>query len=163
MINLTQNSITLNKTLPEFRDSFFIEGDVIIPDVKPDVDTVIYIDALPVIDNYVVNSGQITITGTTEFNILYVSEILPSEIIRISTSIPFKNSFAVVNLTPESIINITISPSKVSSLILNGRKLSVSTELTTNIKISSKEEISYIDEVENTETIKQLKLLMKKL
>jgi len=157
MINLNQNSITLNKTLPEFRDSFFIEGDVIIPDVKPDVDTVIYIDALPIIDNYVVNSGQITITGTTEFNILYVSEILPNEIIRISTSIPFKNSFAVSNLTPESIINVNLSPSKVSSLILNGRKLSVSTELTANLKISTKEEISYIEEVENTETIKQLK------
>lgn len=157
MINLNQNSITLNKTLPEFRDSFFIEGDVIIPDVKPDVDTVLYIDAVPIIDNYVVNSGQITITGTTEFNILYVSEILPNEIIRISTSIPFKNSFAVANLTPESVINVTLCPSKVSSLILNGRKLSVSTELTANLKISTKEEISYIEEVENTETVKQLK------
>ena len=157
MINLTQNSLTLNKTLPEFRDSFFIEGDVIIPDVKPDVDTVIYIDAVPVIDNYVVNSGQITLTGTSEFNILYVSEILPNEIIRISTSIPFKNSFAVANLNPESLINVILSPSKVSSLILNGRKLSVSTELCANIKISTKEEIYYIEEVENTETIQQLK------
>lgn len=157
MINLTQNSLTLNKTLPDFHDSFFIEGDVIIPDVKPDVETVIYVDALPVIDNYIVNSGQLTITGNCEFNILYVSEKLPHEIIRISTSIPFKNSFAVPDLTPESIVDIRILPIKVSSLILNGRKLSVSAELEARIKISNKQEITYIEEVENTETIKQLK------
>jgi len=157
MINLTQDSIILNKTFPKFNDSFFIEGDVIIPDVKPDVETVIYVDALPVIDNYIVNSGQITLSGNCEFNILYVSEKLPNEIIRISTSIPFKNSFAVTNLTPESFVEIGILPTKISSLILNGRKISVSAELNTHIKISGSEEITFINEVENTETIKQLK------
>lgn len=157
MINLTQNSLMLNKTHPEFHDSFFIEGDVIIPDVKSDVETVIYVDALPVIDNYIINSGQLTFSGNCEFNILYVSEKLPNEIIRISTSIPFKNSFAVNNLTPESFLEITISPEKISSLILNGRKLSVSAELCVNVKISNTENISFINEVENTESIKQLK------
>ena len=157
MINLTQNSLTLNKTFPEFHDSFFIEGDVIIPDIKPDVETVIYVDALPVIDNYIINSGQITVTGECEFNILYVSEKLPNEIIRISTSIPFKNSFAVSNLTPETFAEVNISPQKISSLILNGRKLSVSAELQANIKLSGSEEITFINEVENTETTKQLK------
>lgn len=157
MINLTQNSLTLNKSFPEFHDSFFIEGDVIIPDVKPDVETVIYVDALPVIDNYIVNSGQITISGNCEFNILYVSEKLPNEIIRISTSIPFKNSFGVENLTPDSFPDVTISPEKVSSLILNGRKMSVSAELEAKIKNSTREEITFINEIENTDSIKQLK------
>ena len=155
MIHLTQNALILNKTFPEFRDSFFIEGDVIIPDIKPDVETVLYVDALPVIDNYIVNSGQITLSGNCEFNILYVSEKLPNEIIRISTSIPFKNSFAVNNLTPESFVEVNIYPTKISSLVLNGRKLSVSGELEAKVKISDKEEINYIDEVENTECIKQ--------
>lgn len=157
MINLTQSSLTLNKTFPEFNDSFFTEGDVIIPDVKPDVETVIYTDALPVIDNYIVNSGQITFSGNTEFNILYVTENLPNEIIRISTSIPFKNSFAVENLTPESFVEVCITPSKISSLILNGRKISVSAELHVNVKISDKEEITFVNEVENTNCIRQLK------
>lgn len=157
MINLTQNSLTLNKTFPEFHDSFFIEGDVIIPDVKPDVETVIYVDALPVIDNYIVNSGQITFSGNCEFNILYVSEKLPNEIIRISTSIPFKNSFAVENLTPESFVEVSVNPTKISSLILNGRKISVSAELQANIKISDKEEINFVNEVEECDTVKQLK------
>ena len=153
MINLTQNSLILTKTFPEFHDSFFIEGDVIIPDIKPDVETVIYVDALPVIDNYIINSGQITFSGNCEFNILYVSEKLPNEIIRISTSIPFKNSFAVNNLIPESFVNVSISPEKISSLILNGRKLSVSAELRANVKISNTEEVSFINEVQENENI----------
>ena len=157
MINLTQNSLILNKTFPEFHDSFFIEGDVIIPDIKPDVETVIYVDALPVINNYIVNSGQITFSGDCEFNILYVSEKLPNEIIRISTSIPFKNSFAVENLTPEAFVEVNLTPEKVSSLILNGRKISVSAELQANIKISNGKEVSFINEIENTDSIKQKK------
>ena len=157
MINLTQNSLILNKTFPEFHDTFFIEGDVIIPDIKPDVETIIYVDAFPVIDNYVVNSGQITVSGNCEFNILYVCDKLPNEIIRISTSIPFKNSFAVENLLPESFVEISIKPTKISSLILNGRKISVSAELQTNIKISDKENITFVNEIEETDSIMQQK------
>ena len=157
MINLTQNSLILNKTFPEFHDTFFIEGDVIIPDIKPDVETIIYVDALPVIDNYVVNSGQITVSGNCEFNILYVCEKLPNEIIRISTSIPFKNSFAVENLLPESFVELSITPTKISSLILNGRKISVSAELQTNIKISDKENVTFVNEIEETDSIMQQK------
>lgn len=156
MIDLTQNSITLNQTYPEVNDSFFIEGDVIIPDVKPDVDSVLFVDAVPVINDYSVNSGQITFSGDCEFNILYVSEENPSEIIRISTSIPFKNTFAAKNLTAESCINLTISPEKVSSLILNGRKLSVSAELNAKLKYSNQNKVNYIESVGNEETTKVL-------
>lgn len=156
MIDLTQNSITLNQTYPEVNDSFFIEGDVIIPDVKPDVDSVLFVDAVPVINDYSVNSGQITFSGDCEFNILYVSVDSPSEIIRISTSIPFKNTFAAKNLTSESCINLTISPAKVSSLILNGRKLSVSAELNANLKYSNQNKVNYIESVGNNDTTKVL-------
>lgn len=156
MIDLTQNSITLNQTYPEVNDSFFIEGDVIIPDVKPDVDSVLFVDAIPVINDYSVNSGQITFSGDCEFNILYVAVDSPNEIIRISTSIPFKNTFAAKNLTSESCINLTISPAKVSSLILNGRKLSVSAELNANLKYSNQNKVNYVESVENNDTTKML-------
>ena len=156
MIDLTQNSITLNQTYPEVNDSFFIEGDVIIPDIKPDVDSVLFVDAIPVINDYSVNSGQITFSGDCEFNILYVSVDSPSEIIRISTSIPFKNTFAAKNLTSESCINLTISPEKVSSLILNGRKLSVSAELNAALKYSNQNKVTYIESVANNDTTKVL-------
>lgn len=156
MIDLTHNSITLNQTYPEVNDSFFIEGDVIIPDVKPDVDSVLFVDAVPVISDYSVNSGQITFSGDCEFNILYVSNENPGEIIRISTSIPFKNTFAAKNLNSESCINLTITPQKVSSLILNGRKLSVSAELNANLKYSNQNNINYIESVENSDTTKIL-------
>ena len=156
MIDLTQNSITLNKTYPETNNSFFIEGDVIIPDVKPDVESVLYVDAMPIIDDYSVNSGQITFWGNCEFNILYVPDNVPCEIIRISTSIPFKNTFAAKNLTSDSCIKLNVTPAKVTSLILNGRKLSVSAELNAKLKHCTQEKINYIESIENSDTTKML-------
>lgn len=156
MIDLNQNSITLNKTYPETNNSFFIEGDVIIPDIKPDVESVLFVDAVPVVDDYSVNSGQITFSGNCEFNILYVPETMPCEIIRISTSIPFKNTFAAKNLASDSCIRLTITPLKVSSLILNGRKLSVSAELNANLKYCTQNKINYIESVSTNDTTKTL-------
>lgn len=156
MIDLTQNTITLSQTYPKVNDSFFIEGDVIIPDIKPDVESVLFIDAVPVVNDYSVNSGQITFSGNCEFNILYVPEELPNEIIRISTSIPFKNTFAAKNLTSDSCVTLTVTPQKVSSLILNGRKLSVSAELNACLKYSNKNKINYVDTVGNNDTTKTL-------
>jgi len=143
----------LNENYPDMTNRFFMEGDVIIPDAKPDVDNILFVDALPVVEDYIVNSGQITVTGNCEFNILYTSDLNPNEIYRISTSIPFKNSFDVKDLTPESNLNVRIIPTKTSSLILNGRKISVSAELDIKLNYSNPRMISYVDKIPDTSTI----------
>lgn len=153
MIDTTKQNLMLSENYPDMTNRFFMEGDVIIPDAKPDVDNILYVDALPVIDDYIVNSGQITVTGNCEFNILYTSDQNPNEIYRISTSIPFKNSFAAKDLTSESNLNVTIQPTKTSSLILNGRKISVSAELDIKLTYANPRTISYIDNLSNSTTI----------
>lgn len=153
MIDITKRNLTLNENYPDITNSFFMEGDVIIPDAKPDVDNILFVDALPVVEDYIANSGQITITGNCEFNILYTSDQNPNEIYRISTSIPFKNSFAVKDLTADSNLNLNIYPTKTSSLILNGRKISVSAELDIKLNFSNPYTISYIDKMPESSTI----------
>jgi len=153
MIDITKRNLTLNENYPDMTNSFFMEGDVIIPDAKPDVDNILFVDALPVVDDYIANSGQITVTGNCEFNVLYTSDQNPNEIYRISTSIPFKNSFAVTDLTPDSNIALNIYPTKTSSLILNGRKISVSAELDMKLNFSNPYTISYVDKVPESSTI----------
>jgi len=153
MIDITKKTLTLNEKYPDITNSFFMEGDVIIPDAKPDVDNILFVDALPVVDDYIANSGQITVTGNCEFNILYTSDQNPNEIYRISTSIPFKNSFAVKDLTPDSNLNLCILPTKTSSLILNGRKISVSAELDMKLNFSNPYNISYVEKIPDTSTI----------
>lgn len=153
MIEITKKNLTLNENYPDMLNSFFMEGDVIIPDAKPDVDNILFVDALPMVDDYIANSGQITVTGNCEFNILYTSDQTPNEIYRISTSIPFKNSFAVKDLTPDSNLTLCILPTKTSSLILNSRKISVSAELDMKLNFSNPYTVSYVEKVPENSTI----------
>ena len=153
MIDITKRNLMLNENYPDVTNSFFMEGDVIIPDAKPDVDNILFVDALPVVEDYIANSGQITVTGNCEFNILYTSDQKPNEIYRISTSMPFKNSYTVTNLTPDSNLRLNLSPTKTSSLILNGRKISVSAELDMKLNFSNPYSISYVEKVPESSTI----------
>lgn len=157
MIAVTKNKLMLNHSSLTNTDSFFIEGDVIVPDSLPDVSNILFSDAFPIVEDYLVNSGQITISGNVEFNIIYTTEENPNELLRISTSIPFKNSFSVPNLDADAKISLRLSPEKVSSLILNGRKISISAELGLSLTYSAPMEITYVELPSDIETLQTMK------
>ena len=98
MLEISKNSLNLNSSYEKTTNCFTSSGDIIIPDSKPDVQNVLYVDVIPIIEDTAINSEQLTITGNVEFNVVYSSAEENPRIIRTSTLIPFKNSFEVPKL-----------------------------------------------------------------
>ena len=74
MVNMNKDVISLPTSFSKKVVSFYSSGDVIIPDSKADVADILFVDCIPTVEESMVNSGQITITGYAEFNIIYASD-----------------------------------------------------------------------------------------
>jgi hypothetical protein len=156
MLEINKNKLLLNQSFKQNTYSFSVDGDVIVPDSKPDVENILFIDCVPSIEEESVNSGQITITGSCEFNIIYASEESDSQVVRISTSMPFKNSFEVPGINSESKFRVNIMVSDINSSILNGRKINLESAFPVKITSFMNSEIDFIENLTPDDTTQVL-------
>jgi len=156
MINMDKEVIVLPTSYSNKLYSFNSTGDVIIPDSKEDVADILFVDCIPTIDESMVNSGQITITGNAEFNIIYASDTDYQDVVRISTTIPFKSSFEVPSVNSDSIISISLLPDDIESEILNGRKISLNAKIGVNIASFNSSPIEYAKSINSDDNIQTL-------
>lgn len=156
MLEISKKSLNVNSSYEKIKNSFTSSGDIIIPDSKPDVKNVLYVDVVPIIENTSINSEQLTITGNIEFNVIYASAEEASKIIRISTLIPFKNSFEVPGLTSESHFHLSLSSNSTNSLVLNERKISLKSNICVDISFFLEKTEEFIDEISQNQNIETL-------
>lgn len=156
MLEISKNSLNLNSSYEKITNNFTSSGDIIIPDSKPDVQNVLYVDVIPIIEDYSVNSEQLTITGNVEFNVIYSSSEENQKIIRVSTLIPFKNSFEVHGLTSESDFNISVCANSTEANILNERKISLKSNIKVIVSFFNEKSIEFVDNITNKENVEIL-------
>ncbi|MBE5812642.1 MAG: DUF3794 domain-containing protein [Clostridiales bacterium] len=156
MLEISKNSLNLNSSYEKTTNCFSSSGDIIIPDSKPDVQNVLYVDVIPIIEDTAINSEQLTISGNVEFNVIYSSSEENPRIIRTSTMIPFKNSFEVPNLSTNSHFNISVSSNSTEANILNERKVSLKSNICVNICFFTEKPTEFIDNIINNENIETL-------
>ena len=156
MLEISKNSLNLNSSYEKTTNCFASSGDIIIPDSKPDVYNVLYVDVIPIIEDTAINSEQLTITGNVEFNVIYCSAEENPRIIRTSTLIPFKNSFEVHNLSTNSKFNISISANSTESNILNERKVSLKSNICVTVSFFTETPTEFIDNLVDNNNIESL-------
>lgn len=156
MLEMSKNCLNLNSSYEKITNCFTSSGDIIIPDSKPDVKNILYVDVIPVIDDSTINSEQLTITGNVEFNVVYSSDEENPRIIRTSTLIPFKNSFEVPNLASNSPFNLSISANSTETNILNERKVSLKSNICTTICFFIEKPTEFIESIKNNENVESL-------
>ncbi|MBR5227674.1 MAG: DUF3794 domain-containing protein [Clostridia bacterium] len=72
-VSLNKEELTLNKFISRDKFSTWIEQDVLVPDIKPDVMKIIRVEAIPFIENSEITDGTIKVSGTITYYILYRS------------------------------------------------------------------------------------------
>lgn len=156
MLEISKNSLNLNSSYEKTENTFTSSGDIIIPDSKPDVQNILYVDVIPIIEDTAINSEQLTITGNVEFNVIYCSAEETPRIVRTSTLIPFKNSFDVPNLSSNSNFNICISSNSTEANILNERKIALKSNICVTVCFFTENNAEFIDSIDNNNNIESL-------
>ena len=116
---LPVSELNWHQTIP-----LLVEGDVIVPDIKPDIGEILLTEATPAITYEEASGNQLNFSGNIALRIVYLPEESGSGPKSIETSFAFKESFT---LPAETLSNIHIKAvtKHIEFSLINSRKLNV--------------------------------------
>ncbi len=157
--SIRREYLTLNKTLPFKRHQLLLEGDIIVPDVKPDIRSVLEYDYDVVIDKVDVVNEKCLYKGVLEVKVLYVakgSEFIHSMVNRLTID----DYLSVPEASDSTYYDVKSEISSIDFRMVNDRKLSYRCIINVIGKGYESGEYDYISDVEN---INQSNILYKDL
>ncbi|CDB32685.1 lysM repeat-containing protein [Clostridium sp. CAG:575] len=157
MIETQKEKLSINKLVAEKREIIFAEGDMIVPDSKPDILNTICTSGVVSIYKKEVQEEKMRIDGTINTYIMYMPDGSEDTVRGLNASLDFSENIGIQNCK-EGMDDITdIKIKSIEAKVLNGRKISIKATLEANVRIYSKEEVEIINNMENADNIQILK------
>jgi len=115
----------------KYKDSTIVytEGDVIVPDVKPDILKILQVDAVSLISSKEIADGFIKVSGVIKYYVLYIPEKEGECIKSITTEMPFSHTIDKKNISENDFSDISSDVERVEFTLLNSRKLNLKTAI----------------------------------
>lgn len=100
-IELQKDVFSVDRVIGQEASQAIIEGDILVPDTKPDISRIISVDGTMEINKKEVAENCINVEGLIRFKILYVSDRGDEPLYSIDSSTGFKHSIPIEGLTPK--------------------------------------------------------------
>ena len=122
-MELIKNTINTYDTTAKGTAQVMTEGDVIVPDIKPDILKLLQVDSDAIITDKYTENGKLIILGRVNYKILYVPDRENVKIESMNTSMDFKQTIDTKN--PNSDVTVLANPivERVEFNTVNSRKL----------------------------------------
>ncbi len=155
-IETLKENLCVNQIIGKAKENIIAEGDVIIPDIKPDILSTINTNGTVCVYKKEVLEGKIRIDGGVQVYIMYLADDENGNIRGINTVIDFTKVIDMEKVNTNMSIESNIILKDIECKILNGRKVNIKANIETNISVYSNENIEFIKEIENKNDIQVL-------
>ena len=157
MIETSKQKINVSRKIVERKEVVFVEGDMIIPDAKPDILNAISISGIPTIYRKEAMEGKVRIDGNINTYIMYLSDGEENETRGINTSLDFSEIIEVGQSIEGANVNLDTKVNSIECKIINERKISLKAALEINIQMNNNEEIEIISDIKEENNLQILK------
>lgn len=120
----------------------YSEGDVIVPDTKPDILKILQVDAVSAITSKTPSDGGVRIEGNVNYNILYIPETEAGGLKSITAQQSFSCMTAGAELSENAISDVRCEVERVEFDMINSRKLSLRAAVLIEYKIWENKEVT---------------------
>lgn len=153
---MEKNTVVINKKTATNTKIVEINGDVIVPDIKPDIVNIINTNGIAYIYKEDISTGRVRIDGNIDTHIVYLAD--NGETRSIQTTLSLAESIEDSEITENSFAKQKIVLETIDSKVLNERKISIKAMVKIKSEIYEKSEIeiaSDFNEIENVEKLKE--------
>lgn len=155
-IDIEKSSLNINQIIASKRDRGVIEGDCIVPDVKPDILEVISANGIINIYKKEVSEGKIRVDGCISTFIIYTGSDGDTKSTRsINHTLDFSQIISIENASSEMNNLIDVSLENIDCRIINERKLNIKASVNFDVKIFTNSNVEFINNV-NIQDIQKL-------
>ena len=156
VVNTEKESICVNQIVGQKNTKLVVNGDVIVPDIKPDVLSAVKVSGNVCIYKKEVLDGKIRIDGCIQTYIMYIADNEAGELRGISTNLDFTQIVELENCQNGMNMTSNIVIQSMEANVLNGRKLALKAILDANFKVYSNSNIDIIKEINSECNLQKL-------
>ena len=156
-VNLSKNNLCINQIIEQKNEKITIESDEIVPDIKPDVLSIISSSGNICLHKKEVQDGKVRIEGTVNAYVVYIADDENSSMRAINANIDFSKNIEMKDLKSSMQLECTTDLTELECKIINGRKISLKANIQMNLTAYSNENVEYVDNIENKKDIKALR------
>ena len=146
-INTTKETLNVNKVICEKKEVINIQGDMIVPDSKPDILNTITTNGIPCIYKKEIMEGKIRIDGNIMTYIMYLADGNTDNIRGLNTGLDFSETINIPELEMGMDVELIPTVKFIEGRVLNGRKIAIKVTIELSMKIYSKEAIEIITDI----------------
>lgn len=156
-MNIETEKIFFNQIVTQKKELFSIEDSLIIPDVKPDILSVISTSANVYVYKKELVNGRVKIDGGMQVDIMYIADDEKNCTRALHTTLDFSKSFDLgSNIEKDCNLICKLKTRSIDPKILNGRKISLQADLEANISIYSNKEKEFICGISDMEQMQRI-------
>ncbi|MCI8617704.1 MAG: DUF3794 domain-containing protein [Clostridia bacterium] len=157
MIEAQRENLNVNKLIAEKKEIIFVEGDMIVPDSKPDILNTICTSGVVSIYKKEAQEGKVRLDGSVNTYIMYMPDGGEDTVRGLNTCIDFSENINVSNCIDGMNVISDIKIKSIEAKVINGRKVGIKATLEVNLKIYSNEDVEIINEIQNENNVQILK------
>lgn len=159
-MELIKERVNVNETVNKGEARTVSEGDIIVPDTKPDILKILQVDAAACVTHKTVENGRCTAVGRVDLKILYIPEKEGEKIRSIITSFDFSQPIDCT-VTDEMLIALGASAEHVDFTLINSRKLRIKATVGIEYEICAPKALEIAVDVSESESAELKKETLK--
>lgn len=156
-VELVRDLLTLDQTVGEGSSQALVEGDILIPDVKPDISRILSVDGSVNITEKEAVQDKVIVDGMVNFKILYVSDGGEYPVYSMDANAGFRQNIDMPNTDSDVNMDVLASIEHIDHDILNERKISVKTVVNVEAKTHTASRMEVLNNLMGVEDIQVLK------
>lgn len=157
VLETVNENLCVNKLIATKKDIIMVEGDMIVPDSKPDILNTICTSGVVCVYKKEVLDERVRLDGNVNTYIMYLADDTQDKVRGINTSLDFSEMIQVPNAKEGMDSLVQVKLKSIECKVINGRKIGIKATLEIDIKIYAKEEIEIVNNIQNAERIQMLK------
>lgn len=157
MIEAQRENLSINKLISEKREIIFAEGDMIVPDSKPDILNTICTSGVVSIYKKEAQDEKVRLDGAINTYIMYMPDGTDDTVRGLNTSIDFSENINVQNCKDGMSVITDVNIKSIEARVINGRKIGIKVTLEINLKVYLTEDVEIVNDIQNENNMQILK------
>ncbi|MDD2573587.1 MAG: SPOCS domain-containing protein [Bacillota bacterium] len=156
-LELVRDLIRIDQVVGEEMAQVVVEGDVVVPDSKPDVDRILSINGWVVITDKEIVEDKVIVEGVVNVKSLYISQEGDQSLYHMEGSFGFAHQIDLPGANSRMEAEIKAAIEHIDSSMVNSRKLNVKCVLGLTGKATEKSQIDVIKDIKGVQDIQVLR------
>ena len=156
VVETVKESLSVNKLVATKKELVMVEGDMIVPDSKPDILNTISTSGMVCVYKKEVLDGKVRVDGNINTYIMYMADDEKDKIRGINTTLDFSETIQIPNVNDEMSCKVTTNLKSIEAKVINGRKVGIKAMMDIEVNVYSNEVIAIVNSIPNAEGIQML-------